>query len=117
MARAILVVDDEPSIRELLEGLLAEEGYGVRCAADGLAALAEVDRWRPDLVVADVTMPRLDGLGLLARLRERGDRTPFVFVSATRTVPHAPGVAFVPKPFDLDRLLVAVGDALAAAPA
>ena len=114
-APKVLVVDDEAAIRDLLEDVLQEEGYAVRCAADGLAALAEAERDPPDLVVADVAMPRLDGLGLLGRLRERGDRPPFVFVSAARSVPQAPGVAFVPKPFDLDRLLAAVADALAAA--
>ncbi len=112
-AQEVLVVDDEPAVRALLEGLLAEEGYDVRCAGDGLAALAAVDRLCPDLVVADVMMPRLDGLGLLARLRERGDRTPFVFDSAARSVPPAAGVAFVAKPFDLDCVLAAVASALA----
>ena len=115
MASTILVVDDEPPVRALLAAVFEDEGYEVRCAADGLAALAEAERARPDLIVADVMMPRLGGLGLLERLREGGDPTPVVFVSAARRVPERPGVAFVPKPFHLDRLLAVVADALAQA--
>ena len=113
MTRTILVVDDEAPIRDLLEAILAEEGYAVRSAADGLAALAEAERDPPDLILADVMMPRLDGLGLLARLRERGDPTPVVLVSAASARAAGADAPFVPKPFDLDRLLATIADALA----
>jgi len=112
VAPSVLVVDDDPLIADLVAQVLADEGYAVRRAADGLAALAAVERAQPDLIVSDVMMPRLDGHGLLARLRARGDRTPFVFVSAGQAVQARPDVAFVAKPFDLDRLLRAVADAL-----
>src|SRR5688500_789908 len=70
--RTILVVDDERSIRDLLVSVLVEEGYAVRCAEDGLAALAEVERQPPDLVVSDVAMPRLDGFALAGHLMAKG---------------------------------------------
>ena len=111
MGPRVLVVDDDPAIRELVASLLADEGWEVRTAADGLAALAAADAWCPDLIVSDVAMPRLDGPGLLARLRQRGDQTPFVLVSAGASVPERPSVWFVAKPFDLDHLLAAVARA------
>lgn len=60
----ILVVDDEPEVRAAVEDGLAVEGYEVRGAADGLAALTQVAAWEPDAVVLDVMMPVLDGLGV-----------------------------------------------------
>ena len=111
MHRRVLVVDDDAAIRELVATLLADEGWTVRTAADGLVALAAVDAWSPNLIVCDVEMPRLDGLGLLARLRRRGDGTPFVVVSAGAAVSASPGVWFVAKPFDLDDLLATVARA------
>lgn len=72
----ILVVDDEPEVRAAVEDGLAVEGYEVRGAADGLAALAEIAAWQPDAVVLDVMMPVLDGLAVCRQLRALGDRTP-----------------------------------------
>ena len=103
---SVLVVDDERYIVDLLADLLEEEGYRVRPAYDGLAALAEVDRAAPDLVIADVSMPRLDGLALAARLRERG--IPTVLMSAAVSAPADSTIAFVAKPFDIDHLLTVV---------
>jgi two-component system response regulator MprA len=114
MRPRVLVVDDDPAIRELVAALLADEGWAVRTAADGLAALAATGTWHPDLVVTDVAMPRLDGLELLAHVRQQGDRTPFVLVSAGAPVPARPGVWFVAKPFALDDLLLAVARATVA---
>ena len=111
MEPTVLVVDDEPLIATLLATLLQEEGYRVRCAHDGVEALAEVARRAPDLVVSDVAMPRLGGVELAARLRARG--IPVVLVSAAYAAIEAPGVPFVPKPFDLDHLLGVVRDAFA----
>ncbi len=111
MRPRVLVVDDDPAIRELVATLLADEGWAVRAAADGLVALAAAEAWRPDLIVSDVAMPRLDGLGLLERLRQRGDRTPLVLISAGASISARPNVWFVAKPFDLDHLLAAVARA------
>ena len=113
MARSILVVDDEPAVRELIEAVLEDDGHVVRGAGDGLAAMAEVARDPPDLIVCDLLMPRLDGRSLVARLREAGVGIPVVIVSA---VPRAAaGLAVsdvVAKPFDLDHLRGAVARTL-----
>jgi two-component system alkaline phosphatase synthesis response regulator PhoP len=77
----ILVVDDEPNIRDLLIGYLRHAGYEVATAADGLAALAEAERVRPVLVVLDLMLPGLDGWEVCRRLRERWD-VPILMLTA-----------------------------------
>ena len=113
--RRVLVADDDPVILGFLAALLADEGYAVRCAFDGREALAKLARERVDLVVSDVMMPRLDGVALTQTLRERGDRTPVVLMSAAYADVDLPGVRFVPKPFDLDQMVAVVERALAEA--
>ena len=107
----ILVVDDEPLIADALCVLLRGEGYDVRCAYGGGAALAEVERAPPELVVSDVMMPGIDGIALALRMRERG--IPVLLMSAARRAAGIPGVGFIRKPFDLDDVLAAVAAALA----
>ena len=113
MAAKILVVDDDRLICELIAECLRDAGHHARCVLDALAALDAVERDPPDLVVTDLMMPRLDGAGLVARLRERGDAIPVVAVSA---VPHRaaglPVAAVVAKPFDLDHLCTVVARVL-----
>ena len=111
----VLVADDDPAIAGLLADLLAGEGYRIRTAADGQQALEQIARDPVDLVVADVAMPRLDGATLAARLRERGDPTPVVLMSAAYADVDVPGVRFVPKSFDLDHMVNVVNRALAEA--
>jgi DNA-binding response OmpR family regulator len=106
--RVILVVDDERSICDLLAELLADEGYRVNRAYDGLAALAAAERQRPDLILTDVMMPGLDGVSLVRRLRDRGVRAPAVLMSAVFADVDLPHVRFVPKPFDVDDVLAVV---------
>ena len=84
MTADVLVVEDEPTIAELVGRYLARAGYSTRTAADGLAALAAVEQRRPDLVVLDVMLPRLDGLAVLQRLREREGPTPGVILLTAR---------------------------------
>ncbi len=107
----VLVVDDEPYIVDLLDELLDDEGYHVQRANDGIAALEEIERHPPDLILADVMMPRLDGLKLASRLRDRGDRTPIILMSAAVT-PRDASYAFIAKPFDIDEMLGLVADML-----
>lgn len=109
----VLVVDDEPLIRDIVRALLEDEGYAVQCAEDGVEALAVVDGEPIDLVISDVVMPRLDGRTLAHRLRSRQHRLPVVLMSANRNDSGVPGVVLLPKPFDVDDLLDAVSDALA----
>ena len=108
----VLVVDDEPAIREIVAMLLEDEGYLVRHAKDGVEALAAVDDDSIDLVVSDVVMPRLDGASLVRKLRRRGHLIPVVLMSAVYADVDLPGVRFVPKPFEIDRLLGTVASAL-----
>jgi CheY-like chemotaxis protein len=114
-AATVLVVDDEPAIREVIATLLEDEGYLVRHAKDGLEALDAINVDRIDLIVSDVVMPRLDGASLVRRLRRRGHLTPVVLMSAVYADVDLPGVRFVPKPFEIDRLLGTVASALGSA--
>ncbi|MER6201381.1 response regulator transcription factor [Streptomyces sp. NPDC001586] len=110
----ILVVDDEPEVRAAVEDGLAVEGYEVRGAADGLAALSEVAAWEPDAVVLDVMMPVLDGLGVCRQLRAMGDRTPVLVLTALDSVSErvdgleAGADDYLVKPFALDELVARV---------
>jgi two-component system OmpR family response regulator len=81
MRHKILIVDDDPHIREVLSFALAKAGMEPSEAGDGEAALAAVDRARPDLVVLDINMPRMDGLEVCRRLRTSGD-LPILFLSS-----------------------------------
>jgi CheY-like chemotaxis protein len=112
----ILVVDDEPAIRTLLAELLRDEGYAVLAAADGLLAQEVLERLVPDLVLTDMMMPRLDGLGLLRWMHERVDlrAVPVVLMSAVahRDADAAGAIHFVAKPFNLVTLLTVVASAL-----
>jgi DNA-binding response OmpR family regulator len=111
LERSILVVDDDRTIVALLVELLDEEGYRVRYAFDGRAALQGVAHDLPDLVLTDVMMPDVDGLSLLRRLRRLGYLMPVVLMSAVSQTIDEPGVPFVRKPFDLDTLLAVITDA------
>ena len=112
MGERVLVVDDDPGIVDFLTDLLCDEGYAVRTARDGQEALAAVAREPADLVVADVMMPHVDGVTLTAKLRERGDSTPVVLMSAVYADVDIPGVRFVPKPFDLEYIVQVVSRVL-----
>jgi DNA-binding response OmpR family regulator len=79
----ILVVDDDPGIRQLLTDVLEIEGHDVTVAGDGQAAVQTLDAHRPDFVVLDVMMPYLDGYAVLRRIRERtGDPVPVLMLTA-----------------------------------
>ncbi|MFF4601401.1 response regulator transcription factor [Streptomyces sp. NPDC001339] len=110
----ILVVDDEPEVRAAVSDGLAVEGYTVRGAADGLAALSEVAAWQPDAIVLDVMMPVLDGLAVCRRLRALDDRTPILVLTALDSVSErvdgldAGADDYLVKPFALDELVARV---------
>ncbi|HEY7062384.1 MAG TPA: response regulator [Chloroflexota bacterium] len=116
VSASVLVVDDDPSICDLLTDLLESEGYQVRAAADGQTALDLAVRDPPDLLVADLWMPGLDGLALAAGLERHGLGTlPVLFISGMPRPPDVAPYRFIAKPFDLALLLRAVQDALAGA--
>jgi two-component system response regulator MprA len=110
----ILVVDDEPAVREAVERALRLEGHDVALAADGGEALEALGLRRPDAVVLDVLMPRVDGLELCRLMRERGDRTPVLMLTARDAVSDrvagldAGADDYLVKPFALEELLARV---------
>jgi len=108
----ILVVDDEPLIREVVAILLEDEGYAVVTADDGRAAVDVVERETPALVLMDVMMPRLDGPAAFRAMREHphGEAIPVILMSAmAEPADLDPEItAFVRKPLDLDQLLTLI---------
>jgi len=112
--RRILVVDDEDNLRTMLVAALKFEGYDVAAAPNGREGLQSVKESKPDLIVLDVMMPELDGFGMLKRLRETGDRTPVVFLTAKDTSADAvEGLGlgaddYLSKPFALEELVARV---------
>ncbi|HEY9411289.1 MAG TPA: response regulator transcription factor [Jiangellaceae bacterium] len=82
----VLVVDDEPVLRESLARSLRFEGYAVTTAADGVEALERLPDARPDVLVVDVMMPRLDGVAVCRQLRSAGDTTPVLMLTARDAV-------------------------------
>ena len=107
----ILVVDDEPAVREAVERALRLEGHDVALAADGGQALDALEAWPPDAVVLDVLMPRVDGLEACRRMRNSGDRTPVLMLTARDAVRDrvagldAGADDYLVKPFALEELL------------
>ncbi|MFF7725956.1 response regulator transcription factor [Streptomyces sp. NPDC008001] len=107
----VLVVDDDPDVRAAVADALAVEGYDVREAADGLAALSSVAAAPPGAIVLDLAMPVLDGLAVCRRLRALGDRTPVLVLTARDAVADrvagldAGADDYLVKPFALDELL------------
>ncbi|WP_407647146.1 response regulator transcription factor [Goekera deserti] len=110
----LLVVDDEPNIRELLSASLRYAGFEVATAADGQQALAVAADFRPDLLVLDVMMPGLDGFGVVRRLRQNGTHTPVLFLTARDAAEDKVsgltlgGDDYVTKPFSLDEVLARI---------
>ena len=120
MPPRVLVADDDPSTRALIDLALQEAGYDCVLAADGKAALEQARATRPDLVVLDVTMPFLSGDEVQRELR-RDRRTryiPVVFITAKRTTAELTARFrngaddFVSKPFDIDELVARIASAL-----
>jgi two-component system response regulator MprA len=111
MATRVLVVDDEPPVRDALERALSLEGYRVDLAADGAQALKKVATDEPDVVVLDVLMPGLDGLETCRRLRAEGHGLPVLMLTARDAVSDrvdgldAGADDYLVKPFALEELL------------
>jgi DNA-binding response OmpR family regulator len=118
--KKILVVDDEPEVRQLMEHFLTERGYEVRIAENGRLALAALDTFMADVVLLDMHMPEMDGLETLKRLAVRSPSLPVIMVTVNddvETTTHLlqMGAAdYVPKPFNLDYLEQAINIQLSA---
>ena len=107
----ILVVDDEPAVRHVLERILRLEGFEVQMAGDGREAVRSQAAAPADAVLLDVLMPELDGLEVCRRMRDTGDRTPVLMLTARDEVGDrvagldAGADDYLPKPFALEELL------------
>jgi len=120
MASDILIVDDEPDIRELVAGILKDEGHGTRTARDSDEALAAVVAYRPNLVFLDIWLKgsRLDGLQLLDSLKQEHPELPIVLISGRGNSETAVSAIkrgaydFIEKPFKADRLMLVAKRAL-----
>jgi len=112
--RRLLVVEDDPGIRMLLESALRLSGYEVAGAATGQAALRDIEGLRPDLILLDVMLPDLDGLEVTRSLRSAGVRTPVLFLTARGEVTDriaglaAGGDDYVTKPFSIEEVLLRI---------
>ena len=119
MALEVLVVDDEADIRELVSGVLEDEGYNVRAAADSTSALDAIEERRPSLVLLDVWLQgsRMDGLQMLQEVKRRDPTLPVLMISGHGNLDTAVAavregaIDFIEKPFEADRLLHLVGRA------
>ena len=110
----ILLVEDDHSIASFVEPELEHLGFRVRCAYDGPTSLAEVQRFRPELIILDIMLPKLDGVGVLRRLRGEGNKVPVVMLTARDTtldkvhsLDHGAD-DYVTKPFEIEELLARI---------
>ncbi|WP_121740271.1 response regulator transcription factor [Streptomyces sp. E1N211] len=110
MPHTVLLAEDDRAIRNALERALTLEGYRVTAVADGVEALAQAHRSRPDVLVLDVMMPGVDGLQVCRVLRAEGDRTPVLILTAlVETADRIAGLDagaddYVVKPFDVEEV-------------
>lgn len=114
----ILVAEDDAAVAWAVEQALSAEGYSIRLASDGLSAMKQARKERPDLVIADIRMPGLDGLGLLAEIQKLYPQLPVVIMTAHGTMETAIEAVkrgafdYLPKPLDLERLIATARRAL-----
>jgi two-component system OmpR family response regulator len=107
----VLVVDDEPTLTDLLQMALRYEGWEVRTASDGRHALNLAREFRPDAIVLDIMLPDIDGMQVLSRLRQDGQQTAVLFLTAKDSLEDringltAGGDDYVTKPFSLEELV------------
>ena len=117
----VLIVDDEPEVRQVLQEFLSGRGYDVLVAESGSEALSVLGVDQPDLVLLDVTMPGMDGVETLRRIVARPQPVTVIMVTANADIATTSkllamgAVDYIPKPFDLDYLDQAVSIQVAAA--
>jgi DNA-binding response OmpR family regulator len=110
----ILLVEDDRSIAGFVEPELEHLGFKVRCAYDGVAALDEARKFGPALIVLDIMLPGLDGVGVLKRLRQEGNKVPLIMLTARDTTldkVHSLDRGaddYLTKPFDIEELLARI---------
>jgi len=123
MEKSILVVDDEERIRESVREILSDEGYRVIEASNGVKALELIRKERPNLVLLDIWMPQVDGIGLLKQIKDQEPRVNVIMISGHGNIHTAVAATklgafdFIEKPLSLDGLLLTVRRALGEPPA
>ncbi len=114
----VLVIDDSKFSRKRVLSAIASEGYEIYQGSDGAEGFEIFQREQPDLVVSDLLMPNVDGIGLLKMIRDSGSQTPVIIVSAdiqesSQTICNELGiVSFLNKPFKAEELQAAVSSAI-----
>jgi DNA-binding response OmpR family regulator len=110
----VLVVEDNRPITKFVELELKHRNFAVRCAYDGQEALEQLERFRPELVVLDIMLPKLDGVGVLNRIRQRGARVPVIMLTARDTTldkVHSLNHGaddYLTKPFEIEELVARI---------
>ncbi len=118
MFPTILIVDDEPSIRRSLEGILTDEGFEVITAANGYECLKAIETEFPDLILLDIWMPGIDGLDTLKEIKKTNPLLPVIMISGHGTIETAVTATkhgaynFIEKPISIDKVIVAINNAL-----
>lgn len=116
MAKQILTVDDSPSMRMLLKAALVAQGYDIEVAEDGVEGLSRMEELRPDLLITDINMPRMDGFELIEAVRARDEfRSVPILVLSTEfsdekkaRAREAGATGWITKPFDADKISAAI---------
>lgn len=118
MAKNVLIVDDEDSIRQALSGILNDEGLDISLARDGQDALKIVNETIPDVVLLDIWMPGRDGLEVLKDLKENYPSLPVIMISGHGTIETAVKATklgaydFIEKPLSLEKVIITIDHAL-----
>lgn len=117
MKKRVLIVDDEPSVGEMLQTILEAEGYEVGITYDGPSGLAEIERHPPHVLLLDFMLPGMDGIEVLCEARHRWPTLPVIIITAFGTpelsmkATKFSVIEVVSKPFDTDKLLALIAKA------
>src|ERR671920_641554 len=110
----VLIVEDDHSIARVVQLQLEHSGFSVRCCHDGISALEEVPKFRPEVIVLDIMLPGLDGVGVLKKLRSTGIKVPIIMLTARDTpmdkihsLDHGAD-DYLSKPYDMGELMARI---------
>ncbi|MDY6904025.1 MAG: sigma-54 dependent transcriptional regulator [Thermodesulfobacteriota bacterium] len=118
MFPSVLIVDDEPSIVQSLEGLLSDEGFDVMTASNGYEALKVIETESPDIVLLDIWMPGIDGIETLKEIKESSPHIAVIMITGHGTIETAVSATklgafdFIEKPLSIDKVIVGINNAL-----
>ena len=119
MSSKIWVVDDERSIRWVLEKALTQSGLSVSCYADGSSLLSRLEEYQPDVILSDIRMPGIDGIELLENIKDKYPDLPVIIMTAHSDLDShvssfkSGAFDYIPKPFEVDEAVAIVKRALA----